>query len=113
MRIACLGGGPAGLYFAIAMKLRDPAHEIAVIERNRASDTFGWALVLSDEALANLGAVDRQSSEAIAASFVSWTTSPCTTEAASRARLGTASAALAASGCSTSCRSGPARSGSS
>lgn len=42
MRIACLGGGPAGLYFAIAMKLRNPAHEIAVFERNRAGDTFGW-----------------------------------------------------------------------
>jgi anthraniloyl-CoA monooxygenase len=72
MRIACLGGGPAGTYFAIAMKLRDPAHEIAVIERNRASDTFGWGVVLSDETLANLRAVDRQSSEAIAASFVYW-----------------------------------------
>ncbi len=29
MRIACLGGGPAGLYFAISMKLRDPAHEVS------------------------------------------------------------------------------------
>ena len=36
MRIACLGGGPAGLYFAISMKLREPAHEVVVIERNRA-----------------------------------------------------------------------------
>jgi hypothetical protein len=39
MRIACLGGGPAGLYFAIAMKLRNPAHETAVFERNKAGDT--------------------------------------------------------------------------
>ena len=39
MRIACLGGGPAGLYFAISMKLRDPGHDVTVIERNRAD---GW-----------------------------------------------------------------------
>ena len=51
MRIACLGGGPAGLYFAISMKVRDPAHEVVVIERNRANDTFGWGVVLSDEVL--------------------------------------------------------------
>ena len=54
MKIACLGGGPAGLYFAISMKLRDPSHDITVIERNRADDTFGWGVVLSDETLANL-----------------------------------------------------------
>src|SRR5262245_50983353 len=72
MRIACLGGGPAGLYFAIAMKLRDPAHEIVVIERNRPYDTFGWGVVLSDETLGNLRAVDRKSSEAIARAFVYW-----------------------------------------
>ena len=47
MRIACLGGGPAGLYFAISMKLHDPSHEIVVIERNRADDTFGWGVVLA------------------------------------------------------------------
>ena len=72
MRIACLGGGPAGLYFAIAMKLADPAHEIVVVERNRPHDTFGWGVVLSDETLANLRAVDAESSEAIHAAFVYW-----------------------------------------
>jgi anthraniloyl-CoA monooxygenase len=72
MRIACLGGGPAGLYFAIAMKLRDQAHDILVVERNRAQDTFGWGVVLSDETLANLRAVDAQSCEAIHAAFVYW-----------------------------------------
>ncbi len=51
MRIACLGGGPAGLYFAISMKLQDPSHDIVVIERNRADDTFGWGVVLSDDNL--------------------------------------------------------------
>ena len=72
MRIACLGGGPAGLYFAIAMKLRDPAHEIVVVERNRAQDTFGWGVVLSDETLANLRVVDAASCEAIHRAFVYW-----------------------------------------
>jgi anthraniloyl-CoA monooxygenase len=72
MRIACLGGGPAGLYFAIAMKLRDPTHDIAVIERNRPYDTFGWGVVLSDETLANLTAADPQSAEEIRRAFVYW-----------------------------------------
>ena len=54
MRIVCIGGGPAGLYFAILMKLRDPAHRVTVIERNRPDDTFGWGVVFSDETLRNL-----------------------------------------------------------
>src|SRR5262245_9719520 len=113
MRIACLGGGPAGLYFAIAMKLRDPAHEIAVIERNRASDTFGWGVVLSDETLANLRAVDRQSSEAIAASFVYWDDIAVHYRGSITRSTGHGFCGIGRSGCSTSCRSGPARSGSS
>ncbi len=72
MRIACLGGGPAGLYFAIAMKLRDPAHDITVVERNRPYDTFGWGVVLSDETLANLEAADPVSAEEIRRAFVYW-----------------------------------------
>ena len=69
MRIACLGGGPAGLYFAISAKLRDPGHEVVVIERNRADDTFGWGVVLSDETLDNLAANDPVSAETIRAHF--------------------------------------------
>lgn len=72
MRIACLGGGPAGLYFAISMKLRDPNHEIVVIERNRANDTFGWGVVLSDDALDNLAQNDPKSAEAIRSHFAYW-----------------------------------------
>ncbi|MFO7856425.1 MAG: bifunctional salicylyl-CoA 5-hydroxylase/oxidoreductase [Paracoccaceae bacterium] len=72
MRIACLGGGPAGLYFAISAKLRNPAHEIEVIERNRPDDTFGWGVVLSDETLDNLAANDPVSAEAIRAHFAYW-----------------------------------------
>ena len=69
MKIACLGGGPAGLYFAISMKLRDAAHDITVFERNRPDDTFGWGVVLSDETLDNLAANDPVSAEAIRAPF--------------------------------------------
>ena len=72
MRIACLGGGPAGLYFAISMKVRDPSHEIVVIERNRANDTFGWGVVLSDEVLDNLAQNDPESAQAIRDHFVYW-----------------------------------------
>lgn len=72
MRVACLGGGPAGLYFAISMKLRDPSHEITVFERNKPDDTFGWGVVLSDETLDNLAANDPKSAEAIRAHFAYW-----------------------------------------
>ncbi len=72
MRIACLGGGPAGLYFAISMKLRDPSHEVVVVERNRPDDTFGWGVVLSDETLDNLKRNDPVSAEAIRAHFAYW-----------------------------------------
>ena len=72
MRIACLGGGPAGLYFAISMKLRDPSHDVVVIERNRPDDTFGWGVVLSDETLHNLAANDGVSAAAIADQFAYW-----------------------------------------
>jgi anthraniloyl-CoA monooxygenase len=72
MRIACLGGGPAGLYFAIAMKRRAPRDEIIVVERNRPYDTFGWGVVLSDETLANLTASDPESADAIRRAFVYW-----------------------------------------
>ncbi|HEX8620772.1 MAG TPA: bifunctional salicylyl-CoA 5-hydroxylase/oxidoreductase [Allosphingosinicella sp.] len=72
MRIACLGGGPAGLYFAISMKLRDPAHEIDLFERNRADDTFGWGLVFSDQTVENLLANDPVSGAAIRDEFAHW-----------------------------------------
>ena len=72
MRIACLGGGPAGLYFAINMKRRAPRDEIVVVERNRPYDTFGWGVVLSDETLANLAVSDPESADAIRRAFVYW-----------------------------------------
>jgi anthraniloyl-CoA monooxygenase len=72
MRIACLGGGPAGLYFAISMKLRDAAHDIHVFERNRADDTFGWGVVFSDQTVENLMANDPVSGAAIRDEFAHW-----------------------------------------
>ena len=72
MRIVCLGGGPAGLYFAISMKLRDPSHEILVIERNRPDDTFGWGVVLSEDTLKNLSRNDEVSEAAIRSHFAYW-----------------------------------------
>ena len=72
MRVACLGGGPAGLYFAISMKLRDPSHRITVIERNKANDTFGWGVVLSDDALEKLWENDPESAQSIKDNFAYW-----------------------------------------
>jgi anthraniloyl-CoA monooxygenase len=72
VRIVCIGGGPAGLYFGILMKKADPRHEILVIERNRADDTFGFGVVFSDQTLENLQAADRESYEEITRSFAHW-----------------------------------------
>ncbi|MGB5863833.1 MAG: bifunctional salicylyl-CoA 5-hydroxylase/oxidoreductase [Sulfitobacter sp.] len=72
MRIACLGGGPAGLYFAISSKLRMPDAEVVVFERNKPDDTFGWGVVLSDETLTNLEANDPVSAAEIRAHFAYW-----------------------------------------
>lgn len=72
MRIACLGGGPAGLYFAISMKLRQPDVDVTVFERNKPDDTFGWGVVLSDETLGNLAANDPVSAKAIKSHFAYW-----------------------------------------
>lgn len=72
MRVACLGGGPAGLYFAISLKLRQPEAEVTVFERNKPDDTFGWGVVLSDETLDNLAQNDPVSAERIRAHFAYW-----------------------------------------
>ena len=72
MKIACVGGGPAGLYFAISMKLRDPAHEIEVFERNAPGVTFGWGVVFSDQTVDNLQSNDPASAAVIASEFAHW-----------------------------------------
>ncbi|WIY24752.1 bifunctional salicylyl-CoA 5-hydroxylase/oxidoreductase [Parasedimentitalea psychrophila] len=72
MKVMCLGGGPAGLYFAISMKLRDPSTEVTVLERNKANDTFGWGVVLSDDALDQMQENDPKSTAEIRNSFAYW-----------------------------------------
>ena len=72
MNIVCIGGGPAGLYFSLLMKKRNPAHQIVVIERNRPYDTFGWGVVFSDQTLGNLALADEESARAILQSFNHW-----------------------------------------
>jgi len=72
MRIACVGGGPAALVFAISMKLRDPRHDIVVFERNDPGDTFGWGVVFSDQTMENLRTNDPKSADEIEAGFAHW-----------------------------------------
>ncbi|MQR00069.1 bifunctional salicylyl-CoA 5-hydroxylase/oxidoreductase [Glaciimonas soli] len=72
MKILCIGGGPSGLYFSLLMKLRNPAHEITVVERNRPYDTFGWGVVFSDATMENLREADPVSAEEIYAAFNRW-----------------------------------------
>ncbi|HET9337165.1 MAG TPA: bifunctional salicylyl-CoA 5-hydroxylase/oxidoreductase [Sphingomicrobium sp.] len=72
MKIACIGGGPAGLYFGISMKLRDPRHEIHLFERNAEGVTFGWGVVFSDQTVENLLANDPVSAQVIADEFAHW-----------------------------------------
>jgi len=72
MRITCIGGGPAGLYFALLMKKRDPAHQVRVIERNKPGDTFGWGVVFSDQTLGALREADAETADEILTSFNHW-----------------------------------------
>ncbi len=72
MKVACVGGGPAGLYFAISMKLRDPSHDITIYERNRAGDTFGWGVVFSDQTMEHLQANDPQSAQTMIDELAHW-----------------------------------------
>ncbi|WP_273028535.1 bifunctional salicylyl-CoA 5-hydroxylase/oxidoreductase [Massilia timonae] len=72
MNIVCVGGGPAGLYFGLLMKLRHPTHAVTVVERNRPGDTFGWGVVFSDQTLGQLARADEPSARAILHAFNHW-----------------------------------------
>ena len=72
MRIVCIGGGPAGLYFALLMQQQDPSHRITVVERNRPYDTFGWGVVFSDATMENMRQWDRPTADAIEVAFNHW-----------------------------------------
>src|SRR5919106_6645627 len=72
MKINIIGGGPAGLYFAILMKQVDPSHQIRIYERNGPDDTFGWGVVFSGKTLANLRHADETSHAEITRDFEAW-----------------------------------------
>jgi anthraniloyl-CoA monooxygenase len=72
MKIAIIGGGPAGLYFAILLKKQRPQAEITVYERNRADDTFGFGVVFSDATLDNFEKYDPPSYRRITQEFAYW-----------------------------------------
>jgi anthraniloyl-CoA monooxygenase len=72
MKINIIGGGPAGLYFAILMKQADPEHVITIWERNGPDDTFGWGVVFSGKTLSNLRAADAASHAEITRDFEAW-----------------------------------------
>ena len=72
MKIKIIGGGPAGMYFAILMKKADTARDIIVYERNGPDDTFGWGVVFSGKTLANLRAADEVSHAEITRDFEAW-----------------------------------------
>ncbi|HEV2903703.1 MAG TPA: NAD(P)/FAD-dependent oxidoreductase, partial [Pyrinomonadaceae bacterium] len=72
MKINIIGGGPAGMYFAILMKRADAAHDITIYERNGPDDTFGWGVVFSGKTLANLRIADETSHAEITRDFEAW-----------------------------------------
>src|SRR4030095_6633977 len=72
MKVAVVGGGPAGLYFSLLLKQARPDSDITVLERNRPNDTFGWGVVFSDQTMENFRAADPATFERITASFAHW-----------------------------------------
>ena len=72
MKIVCIGGGPAGLYFALLMKKLGPHHDITVVERNKPYDTFGWGVVFSDQTLDNMRQWDPETAAEVQQAFNHW-----------------------------------------
>src|SRR4051794_4555612 len=72
MKVAVIGGGPAGLYLSLLMKKANPGHEVVVLERNAPDATFGWGVVFSDQTLGNFKAADAESFQTISDNFARW-----------------------------------------
>ena len=72
MKIVCIGGGPAGLYFGLLMKKLHPSHDVTVVERNKPYDTFGWGVVFSDATMENMERWDPETCAEIRQSFSHW-----------------------------------------
>ncbi|MFI5966845.1 FAD-dependent monooxygenase [Streptomyces asoensis] len=73
MKVACVGGGPAGLYLSILLKRQDPSHEVTVHERNPEGSTYGWGVTYWQGLLDRLRACDPESARAIEEHSVRWT----------------------------------------
>ncbi|ELS50534.1 FAD-dependent monooxygenase [Streptomyces viridochromogenes] len=72
MKVACVGGGPAGLYLSVLLKLRDPSHDITVHERDPEGSTYGWGVTYWRGLLDKLREQDPESARAIEKSSVRW-----------------------------------------
>ncbi|CAN0401066.1 unnamed protein product, partial [Discosporangium mesarthrocarpum] len=72
MKIEIVGGGPAGLYFALLMKKADPSHQIKIYEQNKPDDTFGFGVVFSAETLGYFRDYDEVSYDRIRETFAYW-----------------------------------------
>ena len=72
MRVAVVGAGPAGLYFAYLWKRRHPEAKIEVFEQNPADATWGFGVVFSDRALEFLRADDPETEEVITRRMETW-----------------------------------------
>ncbi|HEV2013530.1 MAG TPA: FAD-dependent monooxygenase [Candidatus Dormibacteraeota bacterium] len=72
MRYAVIGGGAAGLYFALLAKKANPSDEVLVVERNPPDATFGWGVVFSEETLGALRDADYETYTEIGESFARW-----------------------------------------
>jgi len=72
MRVACVGGGPGGLYSAILLKKADPSRDVVVYERNRLEDTFGFGVVFSDATGSALSEADPAMFAELTEGFARW-----------------------------------------
>ncbi|MEV6509960.1 FAD-dependent monooxygenase [Streptomyces sp. NPDC051642] len=72
MKVACVGGGPAGLYLSILLKRQDPSHDITVYERNAEGSTYGWGVTYWRGLLDQLREYDPESAQAVDEHSVRW-----------------------------------------